>query len=57
MKSLEKEPENRYQSAKELHVDLWRVGSFASGAALVMKPYTKRGRLSGNNNTRHVLAA
>src|SRR5258707_3139489 len=35
MKSLEKEPENRYQSAKELQVDLRRLGSSSSGAAPV----------------------
>jgi Tol biopolymer transport system component len=51
MKSLEKEPENRYQSAKELQVDLRRVGSSASGAALVMHPSHRRARLSLRRRT------
>jgi eukaryotic-like serine/threonine-protein kinase len=36
LKCLEKEPENRYQSAKELGVDLRRVGSPVSSTAAVV---------------------
>jgi Tol biopolymer transport system component len=35
LKCLEKEPENRYQSAKELAVDLRRLGSVASSSQVI----------------------
>jgi Tol biopolymer transport system component/predicted Ser/Thr protein kinase len=44
LKCLEKEPENRYQSAKELQVDLRRLGSSASGTAPVAKASLSRAR-------------
>ncbi|HYL10606.1 MAG TPA: protein kinase [Candidatus Acidoferrales bacterium] len=44
LKCLEKEPENRYQSAKELQVDLRRLGSSTSGAAAVTTASLSRAR-------------
>jgi TolB-like protein len=45
LKSLEKEPENRYQSAKELAVDLRRLGTPGSAAAVLSarRPATRQG--------------
>ena len=46
-KCLEKEPENRYQSAKELAVDLRRLGTSSSVTAswrVVERPRSRRGR-------------
>ncbi|MFB3154728.1 MAG: protein kinase, partial [Candidatus Acidiferrales bacterium] len=44
LKALEKEPENRYQSAKELAVDLRRLGIPGSAAAVLSarRPATRR---------------
>jgi serine/threonine-protein kinase len=44
LKALEKEPENRYQSAKELAVDLRRLGMPGSAAAVLSarRPATRR---------------
>jgi TolB-like protein/Tfp pilus assembly protein PilF len=44
LKALEKEPENRYQSAKELAVDLRRLGTPGSAAAVLSarRPATRR---------------
>jgi serine/threonine protein kinase len=51
MKSLEKEPENRYQTAKEFQVDLRRLGSSASLTAPVAQPSPMTARASVRKRT------
>jgi eukaryotic-like serine/threonine-protein kinase len=47
LKCLEKEPENRYQSAKELAVDLRRLSSASAGALVRTAEPKSRGMLVG----------
>jgi TolB-like protein/Tfp pilus assembly protein PilF len=48
LKCLEKEPENRYQSAKELAVDLRRLAQSATGAApAAVASRSRRARITG----------
>jgi len=59
MKCLEKEPENRYQSAKELEVDLRRLQTLSSGPvalAATPKPNLCRGRTAKLASTAAVIA-
>ena len=43
-KALEKDPEHRYQSAKELGVDLRRLGALAPTSAVATQHGARRGR-------------